>query len=891
MKSDAADTRFSSMNRRAAAISSSVWAFAVIVILIFMVSGCTSLQKSENSIRIPMSGKVLDSAGNAVEGAQVSIAGIPEVKACTTDEEGKYMLTDIPLGQHQVLVQKAGFQAIARGISLDGDKPVLDENFTVYTHISDLFLVKFDDRTAQAVWRSVSPTSSYLEFGPNATPSVSVTAASVGLRHALFMNDLVKSVLYTYRVKFDGASYSDDRTFKLDDTAFPPAPYLRSPLAVGHDSIKIGWTRENDDEFVSYRVYRSVTDPASGAGEELAIIEDRDVTTFTDQGLTPLSTYYYRVVTLFRNNLATAGNQLQITTEDIPNDPPHAVELKYPLEKTDSSFTLTWSRNEDSDFESYRIHYSKSTGVNLGSPLGTKVTTSSTTQAFVKGLEKDTTYYFKVFVFDTGGLSAESNEIFGTTDSSNFSPFSVTLYKAEFITTNSCTLRWSKALDSDFYSYRLYRDTGPSVTEDDFMVTEILDADKVTYLDVGLTEGINYFYKVFVVDSGSKTSGSNEIGVTILNNNPNVPLLSVTQADSSSVTLQWTRSDEVDFDHYSLYRSQSLDVPATTANLIQLVPDSGTLTFHDTNDGAGLSSNRTYYYRLVVFDLGGAGSSSDVTPATTIDSTSFSGTVDRDLIITPGNSPLRVTGDVTVTGGAVLQILGGVTVEFSAVSDSVGSGDPIRSEIIVKGGIFNRGGLIARGSQGLPVRFVSSGGSLSAPGDWGGIRIESGSYDCYFDYVVIQSATTGIRNQSNRIEVSRTMVTGCSSHGLDNLGGNPYVYSSSFTFNGGAGIHVSGGNPRILSCNITDNTDRAIYGGGGIIGATGGAQGVFIARNNSSTAVDTTGQTGTLPLGIEDGVMDTDSDALVTPIQIDNVDVIYALVYDPVSGADPSSSN
>jgi hypothetical protein len=97
------------------------------------------------------------------------------------------------------------------------------------------------------------------------------------------------------------------------------------------------------------------------------------------------------------------------------NTAPSAVTLSSPSEDNYSSSAISWSKNNDSDFASYKIYYSTTPGVSTSSTLAATITNSATTTCTVTGLSQSTTYYFKVYVYDSGGLSSASNEESATT--------------------------------------------------------------------------------------------------------------------------------------------------------------------------------------------------------------------------------------------------------------------------------------------------------------------------------------------------------------------------------------------------------------------------------------------------------------------------------------------
>jgi len=90
---------------------------------------------------------------------------------------------------------------------------------------------------------------------------------------------------------------------------------------------------------------------------------------------------------------------------------PDPVALYTPASEAISTETveLTWSESNEPDFRNYVIYKSGSEGV-LGDALE-EVAERSETSHTVEELEPDTTYYFSVRAYDTGGLYSDSNQL------------------------------------------------------------------------------------------------------------------------------------------------------------------------------------------------------------------------------------------------------------------------------------------------------------------------------------------------------------------------------------------------------------------------------------------------------------------------------------------------
>ena len=93
-----------------------------------------------------------------------------------------------------------------------------------------------------------------------------------------------------------------------------------------------------------------------------------------------------------------------------PNGPkqPNAVTLHNPTDITNTSMSLTWTKNKDFDFKKY-VLYSTSEGSTRKKV--TEITDRSDTSYHMTGLNENTTYYYFVRVYDTDRLYSDSNKV------------------------------------------------------------------------------------------------------------------------------------------------------------------------------------------------------------------------------------------------------------------------------------------------------------------------------------------------------------------------------------------------------------------------------------------------------------------------------------------------
>ena len=196
-----------------------------------------------------------------------------------------------------------------------------------------------------------------------------------------------------------------------------------------------------------------------------------------------------------------AGNQAPSFTAPgkvTIQSPPSAVVLFPPSAATQSALTLYWTQNQDNDFYSYRIYRGKTSSVNNDSLLVNTILTRTSTSYTDTGLSANTTYYYRVYVYDRSGLYSASNVESGTT-LQNKPPAAVTVSLSS-VDSTSLRVSWSQNRDFDFDFYQVFRvDTAGGIT-DTISVAIVSQQGTTSYTDSHLNVGARYCYYVLVYD-------------------------------------------------------------------------------------------------------------------------------------------------------------------------------------------------------------------------------------------------------------------------------------------------------------------------------------------------------------------------------------------------------
>jgi len=175
-------------------------------------------------------------------------------------------------------------------------------------------------------------------------------------------------------------------------------------------SITIKWEQSNEENFRSYRIYRKDS-PGVDESPRYLIKELSNIyqTTYPDGDLEEGKTYYYRIFVV-NDLLETAGsNEVALSTYDAYPTP---VVLDSVSAVGPDRLTLTWSRNNDTDFKEYRVYRSTTPGVTESSNLIATIDEREVTYYDDTGINTSaTTYYYRIFVYDRGGKFSRSNEV------------------------------------------------------------------------------------------------------------------------------------------------------------------------------------------------------------------------------------------------------------------------------------------------------------------------------------------------------------------------------------------------------------------------------------------------------------------------------------------------
>lgn len=275
---------------------------------------------------------------------------------------------------------------------------------------------------------------------------------------------------------------------------------------------------------------------------------------------------------------------------------PSAPILNEPL-AGNAQISLSWTTpsSNGSPITGYNLYRGQSPGE------GTFYRTVVGATVFVDtGLTNGVTYYYYVRAVNDAGEGPASNEVYCTPLTVPGVPTSLTALPAD----GRAHLSWVPPYDEggrEITHYRIYRGTSPG--QEVFLV----NCTDTSYIDMGLTNGYTYYYKVSAVSPFGEGPASAEVSV-ILGDVPGSVTTVVLSSGNATVWLNWSapvHTGGTPISGYQVYRSTAPGMETFLRNVQQ-----------PSDVDTGLTNGVTYYYRICAVNGAGAGPLSNELSAT-----------------------------------------------------------------------------------------------------------------------------------------------------------------------------------------------------------------------------------------------------------------------------------
>ncbi len=405
---------------------------------------------------------------------------------------------------------------------------------------------------------------------------------------------------YYYRIKaynnIGSSGYISIISITTPAVPPPNAPSSLRTTNVRASYVSLRWNDNSNDE-EKFELERS---NISGDGFSVIATLSANQTTYTDNGLTPTTTYYYRTRAYSQYGYSTYSNELSVATTAL--QPPVAPTNLSASDITKNSLLLYWEDNSNNE-ESFRIYRSltSGSGFNEIGYVGANIS-----QFTDDGLEPNTTYYYRIRAYNEDGISAYSNEL-ETTTLPPLPPETPGNLTTTYISDNSTTLEWTDNSNNES-GFEIFRTFADSIN---YQLIHTTNKNINTYTDSLLLSDTTYLYSVRAINDDGISGFTNILSVTTLSSPPpgNPTGLVSLQVTKFTVSISWLDNFD-DEDGFEVERSTGNN------NSYEVI---GTLEADITDfQDVELIPNTTYYYRTRAFNQIGYSAYSNVINITTL---------------------------------------------------------------------------------------------------------------------------------------------------------------------------------------------------------------------------------------------------------------------------------
>ena len=375
------------------------------------------------------------------------------------------------------------------------------------------------------------------------------------------------------------------------------APNNLTATAVSSSQINLSW-QDNSKNEKGFKVERATS--SSGPWTQIATV-GANITTYSNTGLTPSTTYYYRVCAYNSPGNSGYSNTASATTQSggtVPTTPSNLTATAV----SPSQINLTWQDNSTNEtgFKIERAASSSGPWTQIAT-VGTGVTSYSNT-----GLTTSTTYYYRVCAYNSAGNSGYSNTASATTQSGVTVPTAPSNLTATAVSSSQINLTWQDNSNNEtgFKVERAASSTGP------WTQIATAGANVTSYSNTSLNPSTTYYYRVCAYNSGGNSSYSNTASATTQSGAtvPTAPSnLTATTVSSSQINLTWqdNSNNETGFEIWRCSLSVNWENIANVGTNV--------ISFTDT----GLSPSITYTYTICAYNASGRSNYSNNASATT----------------------------------------------------------------------------------------------------------------------------------------------------------------------------------------------------------------------------------------------------------------------------------
>ena len=452
-------------------------------------------------------------------------------------------------------------------------------------------------------------------YGSSVTATQSPVAGATNTAVSASLTGLSTNTTYHFRVTAVngvGTTNGSDQTFTTGALAPVVTTNAASGITSGGATLNGMVNANNASTTVTFQYGLTTSYGTSITADQSPVIGTTDTAVSKAlTGLTPNTTYHYRVVGVNSGGTTNGGDLTFTTTAIAPT-----VTTNAATSITSSGATLNGTVNANNSSTTVTFDYG------LTDAYGSSVTatqspvtgaTNTAVSASLTGLMPNTTYHFRVVGVNSAGTTNDGDQTFTT---GTLAP-TVTTSAASGITSGGATLNGTVNANNSSttvtFDYGLTISYGSTITATQSPVAGTSNTS-VTASLTGLVPNSTYHFRVVGVSGAGTTNGLDQT-FTTGTLAPTVTTGAASGITESSATLNGTvnannASTTVTFE-YGLTTSYGSTVTATQS------PVTGTSNTSVTAPLTGLTPNATYHFRVVGVNSAGTTNGDDQTFTTT----------------------------------------------------------------------------------------------------------------------------------------------------------------------------------------------------------------------------------------------------------------------------------
>lgn len=266
----------------------------------------------------------------------------------------------------------------------------------------------------------------------------------------------------------------------------PGAPSNLVATVVSYSQIDLTWQDNSPDE-TGFYIYRKTTDSYSN----IANIE-ANATFFNDTGLSPGTTYSYKVTAYNNGGESESSNEVIIATPGEPTAPSAPSNLAGQAVSS-SEINLTWQDNSTNE-EGLYVYRKTTDDYSIIATMEANATSYNNT-----GLNPETAYSYKITAYNDIGESGFSNALCVHTPAEPLEAPSNVM--AEAVSYKQINLTWQDNSDDEDH-FRIDSDFGLGPGNNQFLVN--VPANTTHYEDCNLQPMTEYKYFVLAERNGER---------------------------------------------------------------------------------------------------------------------------------------------------------------------------------------------------------------------------------------------------------------------------------------------------------------------------------------------------------------------------------------------------